>query len=86
MKKTCLTLALISFIPLVARPAAFTAGDLLVVRVGDGTTALGNTQGPLSILELNSSGGLVQPALGIASGSGGLQILVDCDPLAARAA
>jgi hypothetical protein len=74
MKKISLSLALISFLPLLAHPAAFTGGDLLVVRVGDGTTTLGNTQGPISILELNSSGGLVQPALGIGSGSGGLQV------------
>ncbi len=43
MNKTYLTFALTTTLPLLAHAAAFTAGDLAVVRLGDGTQTLGNT-------------------------------------------
>src|ERR1035441_9513943 len=54
--------------------AQFTPGDLVVVRVGDGVNALANSTGPISLLELNTSGTLVGSPIGIPSGTGGLQI------------
>jgi len=53
--------------------AQFTAGDLAVLRVGDGSTTLGNTAGPISLLDLTTAG-LVQSTVNVPSGSGGLQI------------
>ena len=57
-----------------AAQAQFTPGDLVVVRVGDGVNALANSTGPISLLELNTSGTLVGSPIGIPSGTGGLQI------------
>ena len=54
--------------------AQFTPGDLVVVRVGDGVNTLANSTGPISLLELNTSGTLVGSPIGIPSGTGGLQI------------
>ena len=54
--------------------AQFTAGDLVVVRVGDGTTTLVNSAGPISLLELNTSGTLIGSTISVPSGTGGLQI------------
>ena len=54
--------------------AQFTPGDLVVVRVGDGVNALANSTGPISLLELNTSGTLVGSPIGIPSGTEGLQI------------
>jgi hypothetical protein len=54
--------------------AQFTPGDLVVARVGDGVNALANSAGPVSLLELNTSGTLVGSPIGIPSGTGGLQI------------
>ena len=54
--------------------AQFTAGDLVVVRSGDGVNALVNTGNPLSLLELNTSGTVIGSPVTIPSGSGGLQI------------
>ena len=53
--------------------AHFTAGDLAVLRVGDGLTTLGNTAGPISLLDLTTAG-LVQSTVNLPSGNGGLQI------------
>jgi hypothetical protein len=53
--------------------ASFSDGDLLIVRVGDGTATLANTAGPMSILDVNGLGVLSQPAILIPSGNGGLQ-------------
>jgi PEP-CTERM motif len=53
--------------------AQFTPGDLAVLRVGDGSTTLGNSAGPISLLDLTTAG-LVQSTVSIPSGSGGLQI------------
>ena len=54
--------------------AQFTAGDLVVVRVGDGTTTLANSTGPISLLELNTSGTMIGSPISVPSGTGGLQI------------
>jgi hypothetical protein len=54
--------------------AQFAAGDLVAVRVGDGTTTLASSGGPLSLLELNTSGTMIGSPITIPSGSGGLQI------------
>jgi hypothetical protein len=53
--------------------AQFTLGDLAVLRVGDGSTTLGNSAGPISLLDLTTAG-LVQSTINLPSGSGGLQI------------
>ncbi len=74
MKKTYLAFALVGVLPLLAHSADFIGGDLLLLRVGDGTTTLGNTAGPISVLEVNTLGSLVQPAINVPSGNGGLQI------------
>ena len=57
----------------VAAAADWQANDLVVVHVGDGSTTLANSGGPISLLEVNQSGGVVQ-TIGIPSGSAGLQI------------
>ena len=54
--------------------AQFTAGDLVAVRVGDGTTTLASSGGPISLLELNTSGTVIGSPVTIPSGSSGLQI------------
>ena len=56
-----------------AAHAQFNLGDLAVLRVGDGATALGNAAGPISILDV-STGGSIQSTVTIPSGNGGLQI------------
>jgi len=53
--------------------AQFTAGDLAVLRVGDGSTTLASSAGPISLLDLTTAG-LVQSTVNLPSGSGGLQI------------
>ena len=72
MKKLLLTLTLTTALPWATTAADFLGGNLLVVRVGDGTTTLANNVGPLSILEITAAGGL-QQSVNIPSGSGGLQ-------------
>jgi hypothetical protein len=54
--------------------AQFTAGDLVVVRVGDGITTLISTGDPISLLEINTGGTLIGPPISVPSGTGGLQI------------
>jgi PEP-CTERM motif len=56
-----------------AAHAQFTAGDLAVLRVGDGSAVLGNNAGPVSLMDL-TTGGLVQSTINIPSGNNGLQI------------
>lgn len=58
MKTKTLLLALLAA-PLV-HAAAFTAGDLVVSRVGDGTSALVNSGGNISLMEFSTSGSLAQ--------------------------
>ncbi len=58
---------------LLAAQAQFTAGDLVVVRVGDGTTALGNTAGPIALQDVTTLGSVVS-TVSIPSGTAGLQI------------
>ena len=72
MKKHLITLALLA--PIVVSASSFTGGDLVLLRVGDGTAPLVNSAGPISILEVNPTGSLVQPAISLPSGSGGLQV------------
>ncbi len=50
---------------------AFTVGNLVVARVGDGTSALVNSGGNITVLEYTTSGNLVQS---LAIPSGGLQV------------
>jgi hypothetical protein len=57
-----------------AQADSFTLGSLVVVRVGDGTTTLASSGGPLSVLEISTAGSLVQSAITVPSGSSGLQI------------
>jgi len=66
--------AFLCSLPVLVHADSFGSGDLLVVRVGDGVTTLANSAGPISILEVNSLGTLVQPAISVPSGNGGLQI------------
>ena len=61
------------FCSLLAAQAQFNIGDLVVVRVGDGSTALANSAGPLALLDVTTLG-LVQSTVTISSGSGGLQV------------
>lgn len=73
MKKTLSILTLLAAAATAANAASFTAGDLVVLRVGDGSTALANSAGPISFLELSSLGSTVQ-SVAVPSGSGGLQV------------
>jgi hypothetical protein len=73
MKNKILIIALISSLAATAAHAQFTAGDLAVVRVGDGVNALASSAGPISLLDV-STAGLIQSTVNIPSGSGGLQI------------
>ena len=57
----------------IAHGAAFSLGNLAVSRVGDGTNALSNSVGPLSILEYTSTG-FLQQAIAISTSTAGLQI------------
>jgi hypothetical protein len=59
MKKLLTTLALAGAITTGAQ-AQFASTNLLLLRVGDGTTALANTNGAISLLELTRSGTVVQ--------------------------
>jgi hypothetical protein len=54
--------------------AQFTAGDLVVLRTGDGVNALANSTGPISLLELNTGGTVIGSPVTLPSGNGGLQI------------
>lgn len=63
-------LAAAAVTPSAAVAAAFTSGNLVVSRVGDGSTLV-NTGGPISILEFTPTGSLVQ-TIAIPSGNGGL--------------
>ena len=60
-------------LPLVTSAADWQIGDLMLVRVGDGTTTLANTAGPISVLEVSQAGSLVQ-TIPVPSVSGGLQV------------
>jgi len=60
-------------LPWVTSAADWQIGDLMVVRVGDGTTTLANTAGPISVLEVSQAGSLVQ-TIPVPSVSGGLQV------------
>jgi hypothetical protein len=73
MKNKILLTTLISTLVATATHAQFTAGDLAVLRVGDGSTTLGSSAGPISILDVTTAG-LIQSTVNIPSGSGGLQI------------
>lgn len=54
--------------------ASFTVGNLVVSRVGDGTTALVNTGGPISLLEFTTGGALQQTISISTTTSTGLQL------------
>ena len=71
-----LKLACVSLLSLaaIAAQAQFTSGDLVVVRVGDGTTTLANSAGPISLLEINTGGTVIGSPISVPSGTGGLQI------------
>ena len=71
-----LKLACVSLLSLaaIAAQAQFTPGDLVVVRVGDGTTTLANSAGPISLLEFDTIGTVISSPISVPSGSGGLQI------------
>ena len=58
-------------------PAAFTPGNLLVLRVGDGTAAIGSTAGAVTLLEYTPQGVLVQQIPVASSGVGGLTLRAD---------
>jgi hypothetical protein len=58
-----------------ASAAAFTAGDLLVVRVGDGSTALSTNAAAVSLLEYTRSGTLVQTITVTSSGTSALTMV-----------
>ncbi len=51
----------------------FTIGNLVVGRVGDGTNALVNSGGNITVLEYTTAGSVVQ-SISVPSGSGGLQV------------
>jgi hypothetical protein len=59
MKKLLTTLALAGAI-ITGAQAQFAATNLLLLRVGDGTSALANSTGPVSLLEITRSGSLIQ--------------------------
>ena len=73
MKRLLSLVAAAAVLPWVTSAADWQVNDLVLVRVGDGTTTLANTAGPLSLLEVSQAGFLVQ-TIGVSSGSGGLQI------------
>jgi len=56
-----------------ANAAAFTAGNLAVSRVGDGSTTLANSGGPMSLLEFTTTGIFVQNIIVSSTVSSGLQ-------------
>src|SRR6266851_135715 len=58
-----------------ASGAAFTAGDLLIVRVGDGSTTLGTNAAAVSLLEYSRSGTLVQTISVTSSGTSALTMV-----------
>ena len=71
--KTALALLLTTLAANNLRAAAFNLGDLAVVRVGDGSTTLASSTGPISVLDV-TSGGSVAQTLTVPSGSSGLMI------------
>lgn len=73
MKQTVLFLAAAAALPFTTYGAAFTPGDFVVLRVGDGVSALGNSSGLLSLLEFNPAGSLIQ-TISIPGTDNGLQI------------
>lgn len=74
MKKTLSTLGLFLGLAVFAQAqTAFTIGNLVIGRVGDGTSALVNSGGNITVLEVTSSGNLVQ-SIAVPSGAGGLQV------------
>jgi len=73
MKHLLPLVAAAAVLPWITSAADWQANDLMLVRVGDGTTTLASSAGPISLLEVSQAGSLVQ-TIGIPSGSGGLQI------------
>lgn len=65
---------LASAAPVASAQTAFTPGNLVLVEVGDGTTPLANTGGPLSLLEYSPTGTLAQTVAVSTSTTAGLQI------------
>jgi hypothetical protein len=59
MKRILYSITLV-LLAVVANAAPFTAGDLAVLQVGDGTAALGNSSTALFIKEFSTAGSLVQ--------------------------
>lgn len=53
---------------------AFLPNDLVMLQVGDGTTTLANTGGPVSVLEYSPAGTLVQTVAVSTTATSGLQI------------
>lgn len=53
----------------VADAAAFTAGAIVVQRVGDGTTALGTTGAAVSLLEMDPATGSTLQTINLAAGA-----------------
>jgi hypothetical protein len=70
--KRILCLTMLVLLPVAANAASFTAGDLAVLQVGDGTAALSSSSTALFIKEFSTSGSLVQ-TIGIPT-AGGTQI------------
>lgn len=68
MKKALAILAIGIGLAATAHADAFTLGNLVILRVGDGNAALSNSGGALSLLEITKSGALAQ-TIGISTGS-----------------
>jgi len=72
MKRTLYSTTLV-LLAIAANADPFTAGDLAVLQVGDGSAALDNSSTALFIDEFSTSGSLVQPPISIPT-AGGTQI------------
>ncbi len=70
-KLVTLALAFVGVLSLSAQ--SFTSGSLVVSRVGDGTTTLANTAGPMSLLEFSTTGTLLTTTVISSSATSGLQ-------------
>lgn len=68
-----ITVSALILVSMMTARAQFSAGDLAVVRVGDGVTTLASSAGPISLLDVTTSGS-IQSTATIPSGNGGLQI------------
>jgi PEP-CTERM motif len=66
-------MAALLIVSLISVHAQFNIGDLAVLQVGNGSTALSSSGDPISLLDVTTAG-VIESTINIPSGSGGLQI------------